>query len=127
MPYIADLHLHSRYSRATSREMEVESLAYWARKKGISLLGTGDFTHPTYFAELQAKLTPAEPGLYRMKKGEQGIRFVLQVEVCNIYREWGRWRCDKSTSVWSQRQEVNLPSLWNSVKRTSGPLCRPGS
>ncbi|MEE8282599.1 MAG: endonuclease Q family protein [candidate division NC10 bacterium] len=92
MPYIADLHLHSRYSRATSREMELESLAHWARKKGISLLGTGDFTHPTYFAELQAKLTPAEPGLYRMKKGEQGIRFVLQVEVCNIYREGARLR-----------------------------------
>ncbi|MCZ6550458.1 MAG: hypothetical protein V3R69_04645 [candidate division NC10 bacterium] len=91
MPYIADLHLHSRYSRATSREMELESLAHWARKKGISLLGTGDFTHPTYFAELQAKLTPAEPGLYRMKKGEQGIRFVLQVEV---FPEEGKYHFD---------------------------------
>ncbi|MBW8004682.1 MAG: DNA helicase UvrD [candidate division NC10 bacterium] len=92
MRFIADLHLHSRYSRATSREMEVESLAHWARKKGISLLGTGDFTHPTYFAELQAKLTPAEPGLYRLKNGEQGVRFILQVEVCNIYQEGKRLR-----------------------------------
>lgn len=91
MPYIADLHLHSRYGRATSREMGLESLAHWARKKGISLLGTGDFTHPTYFAELQAKLTPAEPGLYRMKKGEQGIRFVLQVEV---FPEEGKYHFD---------------------------------
>lgn len=72
MPFIADLHLHSRYSRATSREMEVESLARWARTKGIALLGTGDFTHPTHFAELQAKLTPAEPGLYRLKEEGQG-------------------------------------------------------
>ncbi len=92
MPFIADLHLHSRYSRATSREMEVESLSGWARKKGIALLGTGDFTHPTYFAELKAKLTPAEPGLYRLKRGEQEIRFVLQVEVCNIYQDKGRLR-----------------------------------
>lgn len=92
MPFIADLHLHSKYSRATSRDMEVESLAQWARKKGINLLGTGDFTHPTYFAELQAKLTPAEPGLYRLKKGEQGVRFMLQVEVSTIYRERERVR-----------------------------------
>ena len=92
MPFIADLHLHSKYSRATSREMEVESLARWARKKGIALLGTGDFTHPTHFAELKAKLTPAEPGLYRLKKGEQDVRFILQVEICNIYHEAGRLR-----------------------------------
>lgn len=92
MPFIADLHLHSRYSRATSREMEVESLSGWARKKGIALLGTGDFTHPTYFAELKSKLIPAEPGLYRLKKGDQGVRFILQVEVSNIYQEGGRLR-----------------------------------
>lgn len=74
MSFIADLHLHSRYSRATSREMGVESLARWARRKGIALLGTGDFTHPTYFAELQAKLTPAEPGLYRLKEKGPDVR-----------------------------------------------------
>ncbi len=92
MLFIADLHLHSKYSRATSRDMGVESLAQWARKKGISLLGTGDFTHPTYFAELQAKLTPAESGLYRLNKREHGVRFMLQVEVSNIYRERERVR-----------------------------------
>ncbi|MFQ5881046.1 MAG: endonuclease Q family protein [Candidatus Methylomirabilales bacterium] len=92
MSFIADLHLHSRYSRATSREMGVESLARWARKKGIALLGTGDFTHPTYFAELKAKLAPAEPGLYRLKNGEQAVRFILQVEVSNVYQEGGRLR-----------------------------------
>ncbi len=48
MRFIADFHLHSKYSRATSKDMEVETLARWAKKKGISLLGTGDFTHPTY-------------------------------------------------------------------------------
>ena len=74
MSFIANLHLHSRYSRATSREMKVESLARWARRMGIALLGTGDFTHPTYFAELQAKLTPAEPGLYGKKEGQAMLR-----------------------------------------------------
>jgi uncharacterized protein (TIGR00375 family) len=92
MPFIADLHLHSKYSRATSREMDVESLARWARKKGITLLGTGDFTHPTYLAELKAKLIPAEPGLYRLTEGEPEVRFILQVEVSNVYHERGRLR-----------------------------------
>jgi len=92
MPFIADLHLHSKYSRATSREMEVESLARWARRKGITLLGTGDFTHPTYLAELKAKLIPAAPGLYRLKEGEQEVRFILQVEVSNVYHQGGRLR-----------------------------------
>src|SRR3970040_3004629 len=73
MSFISNLHLHSRYSRATSREMKVESLARWARRMGIALLGTGDFTHPTYFAELQAKLTPGQPGLYRLKKEGQAM------------------------------------------------------
>ncbi|MBM4305517.1 MAG: DNA helicase UvrD, partial [Deltaproteobacteria bacterium] len=49
MRFIADFHLHSKYSRATSKDMEVETLAQWAKKKGIVLLGTGDFTHPTYY------------------------------------------------------------------------------
>jgi PHP family Zn ribbon phosphoesterase len=105
MPFIADLHLHSKYSRATSRDMGVESLAQWARKKRIGLLGTGDFTHPTYFAELQAKLTPAEPGLYRLKKGEQGVRFMVQVEVSNIYRYRERERVRKIHTL------VYAPSL----------------
>ena len=56
MKFIADFHIHSKYSRATSREMEVESLDKWARKKGIDLMGTGDFTHPGWVAELQEKL-----------------------------------------------------------------------
>lgn len=118
MPFIADLHLHSRHSRATSREMEVESLATWARKKGITLLGTGDFTHPTYFAELQAKLIPAEPGLYRLKQGDQGVRFVLQVEVSNVYREGERLR--KIHTL------VYAPSL-EAVGRLNAALARRGN
>ena len=66
--YIADLHIHSRYSRATSRELTPETLELSARRKGIRLLGTGDFTHPAWRAELEEKLVPAEDGLCRLKK-----------------------------------------------------------
>ncbi|MBI3624589.1 MAG: DNA helicase UvrD, partial [Candidatus Rokubacteria bacterium] len=70
MRIVADLHIHSKYSRATSREMEVETLARWAKWKGVNLLGSGDFTHPTYFAELRAKLEPQGNGLFTLKRGE---------------------------------------------------------
>ncbi|MBN1504440.1 MAG: DNA helicase UvrD [Candidatus Eisenbacteria bacterium] len=92
MRFIADLHVHSRYSRATSTEMEVGALANWAALKGIQLVGTGDFTHPTYFAELSARLEPAEEGLYRVKKSQSPARFMLTGEVCNIYHQGGKLR-----------------------------------
>ena len=95
MRFIADFHVHSRYSRATSMDMEVETLARWASLKGIQLLGTGDFTHPTYFAELSARLEPAEEGLFRVKKGdksERATRFMLTGEVSNIYHQGGKLR-----------------------------------
>ena len=60
MQFIADLHIHSRYARATSRELNLENLHKWAALKGITVVGTGDFTHPSWFAELQEKLEPAE-------------------------------------------------------------------
>ena len=60
---IADLHIHSKYSRATSHDCEPEMLDLWARRKGIGLVGTGDFTHPAWRAELLDKLQPAEDGL----------------------------------------------------------------
>jgi uncharacterized protein (TIGR00375 family) len=92
MRFIADFHIHSKFSRATSKEMEVETLARWAKKKGIALLGTGDFTHPTYFAELRSKLEPSGNGLFKLKKGEQGIQYILTTEVSNIYTQNGRVR-----------------------------------
>jgi uncharacterized protein (TIGR00375 family) len=92
MRFIADLHIHSKYSRATSRNMDVETLAHWARKKGISLLGTGDFTHPSHFAELQSKLEPSHDGLFRLKKGDQGVHYLLTAELSNIYNQDGRVR-----------------------------------
>ena len=67
MEIIADLHIHSRYSMATSKLGIPEYLDLWARKKGISLVGTGDFTHPAWREELKEKLVPAESGLYRLR------------------------------------------------------------
>jgi uncharacterized protein (TIGR00375 family) len=92
MRFFADFHLHSKYSRATSKAMEVESLARWAKKKGITLLGTGDFTHPTYFVELKAKLAPLGNGLFELKNGDKGVKFLLTTEVSNIYRQDGKVR-----------------------------------
>ncbi|MDR7481664.1 MAG: endonuclease Q family protein [Armatimonadota bacterium] len=88
MRIIADLHLHSRYSRATSRDMDVEHMARWARLKGITLLGTGDFTHPVWLRELRGKLRPTDRGLYT----HDGAHFMLTVEVSNVYPAGGRLR-----------------------------------
>jgi uncharacterized protein (TIGR00375 family) len=88
MSFIADLHIHSKYSRATSKEMEVTSLAKWARIKGVSMLGTGDFTHPLWLAELRTKLESVEYGVYI----HNGIYFLLTAEVSNIYFKSGRTR-----------------------------------
>lgn len=92
MRIVADLHIHSRYSRATSRDMQVETLARWARWKGVTLLGTGDFTHPTYLAELRAKLEPTGNGLFSLKRGPRDVHFVLTVEISNVYAQGGRQR-----------------------------------
>lgn len=81
MRIIADFHIHSKYSRATSTEMDVEHLADYARLKGITLLGTGDFTHPVWLAELKTKLKNTAPGLYQYN----GIYFVLTGEVSTIF------------------------------------------
>lgn len=92
MRIVADLHIHSRYSRACSQEMEVATLAKWARIKGVDLLGTGDFTHPLYFAELKAKLEATDGGLLRLKGERQRPSFIPTVEVNNIYHQAGRLR-----------------------------------
>jgi uncharacterized protein (TIGR00375 family) len=86
--FIADLHIHSKYSRATSRQMDLEHLAEWARLKGISLLGTADFTHHLWLQELKSKLTPSGNGLFSYG----GVNFMLTTEVSNIYSKGGRGR-----------------------------------
>ncbi len=105
MSFIADLHIHSRYSRAVSKDMVPESLYRWAQLKGITVVGTGDFTHPAWFIELQEKLEPAEPGLYRLKPElaapvdaeipaacRAEVRFMLTTEISSIYKRHERTR-----------------------------------
>ena len=88
MSYTADLHLHSRYAYATSKNITLESLAAWARVKGIDLLSSADFTHPVWRRELEDKLVPVSPGLYRFG----GVSFVLGTEVSCVYKQSGRSR-----------------------------------
>ena len=92
MRIIADFHLHSKHSRATSPEMEVESLAKWGKLKGINLIGTGDFTHPAYFYELKSRLEPTGAGLFKLKNSDSQIQFILTVEVSNVYSQNSRLR-----------------------------------
>ena len=85
MRIVADLHVHSKYSRATSPDMEVSGISKWAKVKGIGLVGTGDFTHPEYLAELKRKLTPLGNGFFEY----DGVRFILSAEVSNIFQQDG--------------------------------------
>ncbi len=90
--FLADFHIHSKYSRATSKEMEPVRLSEVARLKGIALVGTGDFTHPAYLKELEEKLEPLGNGLFVPKGDQDGTRFILTAEVSNIYTWKGRGR-----------------------------------
>ncbi len=114
MRIIADLHLHSKFSRATSRDMDVENLAKWCGLKGITLVGTGDFTHPVWLRELKAKLKPTGHGLFTHKTQH----FMLTVEVSNIYPQAGRLR---------KIHNVILAPSFEVVDRINAVLARFGS
>lgn len=88
MSYIADFHIHSKYSRGTSKDMDIDHLTLWAKLKGVSMLGTGDFTHPLWLAELKRSLEEGSDGVLR----RDGIDFLLTAEVSNIYFKAGRTR-----------------------------------
>lgn len=98
MFYLADLHIHSHFSRATSPELDLESLYQWAQIKGINIVGTGDFTHPGWIKELKDKLEPDDNGLFRLKNPPSSpalpglkltkteVRFCLSAEISSIYK-----------------------------------------
>jgi uncharacterized protein (TIGR00375 family) len=99
--FVADLHLHSKYSRACSRDLSIETLGWWARRKGITLLGTGDFTHPAWFAHLRESLEPVGNGFFRAKNVPEklppsvagsDVWFMLSVEISTIYKRDDRTR-----------------------------------
>ncbi|MBI3572896.1 MAG: DNA helicase UvrD [Candidatus Kerfeldbacteria bacterium] len=92
MRVIADLEIHSRFARAVSPDMNVATMETWGMKKGVEVIGTGDFTHPEWFAELKAGLEDAAPGLYKQKGSSSSIRFVLSAEVSCIFGRLGATR-----------------------------------
>lgn len=129
---IVDLHVHSHYSRATSRDCTFDGLYRWGKLKGINIIGTGDCTHPAWFSEMREKLEPAEPGLFRLKPEfaeaidaslppsvrEQVIRFVPSVEIATIYKKGERVR--------KLHQLIILPSF-ESVSELNARLERIGN
>jgi len=106
MKFVADLHVHSKFSRATSREMTLDSLAYWAKVKGLSLIATGDFTHPEWLFLMKGKLEPAGNGFLRLKNivppangylksisfSPDDVHFILSTEISFIYSKKGKVR-----------------------------------
>ena len=117
--YIADLHIHSHYSRATSKDCTPEHLDLWARRKGIGLVGAGDFTHPAWREELREKLEPAGSGFYTLKKelripdsaaGGASPQFVVTGEISSIYKKHGRVRKVHSLILLPGLEEAELVS-----------------
>ncbi|MDY6973570.1 MAG: UvrD-helicase domain-containing protein [Thermodesulfobacteriota bacterium] len=131
MKFIADLHIHSHFSRATSKTLDPEHLSLWAQKKGINVIGTGDFTHPGWVSELQDKLVEAEDGLYRLKSDLQEAvdstvpssclnptRFLLSGEISCIYKKNGKTR--------KVHHLILMPDM-ESVIKLNGQLDRIGN
>jgi len=136
MRIIADLHIHSKYSRATSRDMDLDHIAKACLEKGINIVGTGDFTHPEWLRELKEKLVPAEEGLYKLKnknekipeaipsgcygagKNQNLIRFVITGEISSIYSRGGKTR--------RMHNVILLPSL-ESAEKISNVLSWEGN
>ena len=100
MLFYADLHIHSKYSRATSKNCNLEELAIWSQKKGLSVISTGDFTHPAWFEEIKEKLIPAGNGVFRLRpdieknilKSNSPVYFILSVEISTIYKKGDKTR-----------------------------------
>jgi len=129
--FYADLHIHSKHSRATSPQCDLEHLYVWARKKGIAVVGTGDFTHPGWEAEIREKLVPSEPGLFRLQPEIEAAatqevpascagttQFMLTVEISTIYK-----RGDRTRKV----HHVILAPDFDHVDRLTAALSRIGN
>lgn len=113
MKFFADLHIHSKYSRATSGKMDLEGISEAAKFKGIKLMGTGDFTHPIWFVELKENLNPLGNGIFTFAS----VYFILTCEVCNIYVKNGKLRKNHNIII--------TPSL-DSADKISDYLSRYG-
>lgn len=92
MKIIADFHIHSKYARACSRDLNPANLAMWADKKGITILGTGDYTHPKWLEELKQNLEESKKGLYKLKNSNSKALFMLTTELASIYKQGDKVR-----------------------------------
>ena len=136
MKIITDFHLHSKYSRATSRDMDLEHIFQAAQERGINVVGTGDFTHPEWFKELKNKLEPAEEGLYKLKdqegekkaldKNQDLTRFIVTGEISNIYTRNGKGRRVHNLIVLSSLDAAekisNILSWQGNIKSDGRPI-----
>jgi len=131
MEFIADFHVHSRFSRATAKNLNFENLYISAQLKGLSVIGTGDFTHPGWFAEIKEKLIPAEPGMFKLKDEistlcdqevpkscRRKVRFMLVSEISNIYK--------KNNQTRKNHNLVFLPNL-NKAENFNSKLDKIGN
>jgi len=91
MRVICDFHIHSKYSRAVSKQMNLDTIADWAKWKGIDVVGTGDFTHPKWIQEIKEKLTEDGTGILKLK-GKNNQKFLLTSEISSIYKQGDKCR-----------------------------------
>lgn len=125
MRLLADLHLHSRYSRAVSEKMVVSEMERWAQKKGVAILGTGDFTHPLWLEELKKQLVEERKGVFKVKnKEESRVRFLLTGEISSIYSQGGRVRKIHNLLVAPSFETVE--KINTELKRRGGNLMADG-
>ena len=92
MDVVTDLHLHSKYSRAVSKDMNLYNMALWGDKKGLDIVSTGDWTHPLWLREIKQQLSEDSEGVFRLKEKDFKTRFILSVEISSIYSQNGKVR-----------------------------------
>ncbi len=90
--YIVDLHIHSKYSRACSKELMLPTIARACETRGIDIVATGDFTHPAWFQHMQEALVEASDGIYKLRHHESPTRFVIGTEIASIKKHAGQTR-----------------------------------
>jgi len=108
----ADFHIHSKYARATSKDMDIDHLAKFAKIKGLDVVGTGDFTHPKWLNEIENKLEEQD-GLLKLKDFSSDVKFILSGEISSIYTQDGK--------VHRVHNLILMPSI-ESVKKLNDEL-----
>jgi len=124
MKVVADLHLHSKYSRAVSKDMELKTMAEWGEKKGIDLLGTSDWTHPLWFKEIETHLEEDGEGVFKVKGSQSKTRYVLSCEISNIYSQGDKGRRIHTVFFSPSLETVNKINA--ELKRRGGNLMSDG-